>query len=216
MGILDFLFGGGSDPGQGQRRAARRETQRKSRQRQQINALFTKSAPVFAKQDNQIRSALRTKYGDELKDDYTEAERNARFNAARRGQLGGSAHADTMGLLERQSELGGTRIGEAVQRALAALRGEREDTRTRAIGLVNAGAGGQAITAANTGLRTALDNARTANREQLFTDLFADAAFSKGVMDNANRNAAALEYFQRARGLSPSSGPTSGGRTFNY
>jgi len=161
----------------------------------------------FATEEGDLAGALRGHYGDELQRNYAEQERQNRFGAARTGNIGGSAFADSRSSLEEQNRLGGTRIDEAVQRAINTLRSSREQTKLRAIDLVNAGSGEEGVQSATAGLKSSLEQAKAANREQLFGDLFTSGAFANANRISGDRNAQALAIFGNSRGggLSPSS-----------
>lgn len=200
MSILGGGGGGSSGDGGAAERAA--EEARKAEMRAGVNALFdTDEAKArFKTEEDDLAGALRGYYSDDLKRTYENAERALRFGASNTSNIGGSAYADSVGRLNEDNAMGGTRIDEAVQRALNSLRASREDSRARSINLVNAGSGSEAVGAAQSGIRQALDNATSANREQLFGDLFGNLAFTKAAGDASDKNAAALAYFNKIKG----------------
>jgi hypothetical protein len=172
---------------------------------------------MFEKQETSLDKNLGGYYGDELADDYEKAERAVRFGAANTGNIGGSVYADARSDLQLERGKGATQIDEAVRRAITGLKADREDARLRSIGLVNAGAGTEGVTAAQQGIRGAIQGAKSANREVLFTDLFDDLAFTKATSDANSRDAALLEYFRRGKSNSLGAGAApSGGATVRY
>lgn len=165
----------------------------------------------FSTEGNRIMDALRAHYADELGRAYEKGERGARFSLARRGQLGGSVDVDTQAELKSDRDMGATRIDEAVRRAMTNLRGEREQQRQSAMSLIDAGAGDEAISAAQSGIRNAIDSARDAGREQLFTDLFSAGADSYARNNDSARMAALGNYYRgRLQTYFPSSGGSGG------
>lgn len=184
------------------RRLAEEEEGRKQKLRDRIDAMFSGDAATqqFATEETELGDALRQQYSDDLAKRGGAAERALRFGAANTGNIGGTTFADASGKLNEENALGATRIEEAVRRAIAGLRTAREDSRLRAMDLVNGGEGENAVQSAVAGLRLASDNARAAGTEQLFNDLFGDIAYTKASGDSADKNAAALAYLQRARG----------------
>lgn len=169
----------------------------------------------FAKEETDLAGALRGHYGDELADQYAKAERATRFGAANTGNVGGSVYSDAQAELEKDRRLGGVRTEEATQRAIANLRASRDEAKLRAIGLVSSGAGDSAVQAARSGIQASLDNVRTAQKEQLFSDLFGDIALAKRGSDARDRNAEALALFAGLRRNGLGAGPgTSGPRIF--
>lgn len=189
--------------------AARAEEEQKQGLRDRVNAMF--STPDLQTQEGEISGAQRGNYSDELKQKYQDAERQLRFGAARTGNVGSTTFADEMARLNRDNEIGGTNIEGAVRRSIANLRGSREDTRSRAIGLINAGEGTEGVRSATEGLRLSADTARNAGRERLFDELFQNLAYSR-VANNQNSQAAQLAALLNRGGGFSSTVPT-GGRT---
>lgn len=187
--------------------AAQAEEANKQGLRDRVNTMF--SAPDLASQEGEISGALRGNYSDDLKQKYQEAERQLRFGAARTGNIGSTSFADENARISRENQLGGTNIEGAVRRAIGNLRSSREDTRARAIGLINAGEGTEGVQSATEGLRLSSDTARNANRERLFDDLFQNLAYNQ-VAQNQNSQAAQLAAILN-RGRSVSSTVPTGG-----
>lgn len=153
----------------------------------------------FANEDTALSTALRGQYGDELKKSYEEGQRQLRFGAARTGNIGSSIYADRLASGEEQNRMGGTRIDDAVQRALANLRSSRETSKLRGLDLINAGTGEEGVQSAASGLKSALSTAQSQNRENLFGDLFTDTAFGVSNKAAGDRNAAAIARFTQGR-----------------
>lgn len=184
------LYNDPKDPGEDPSvAAARAEEEQKQGLRDRVNAMF--STPDLQAQEGEISAAQRGNYSDELKQKYQDAERQLRFGAARTGNVGSTTYADEMARLNRENEMGGTNIEGAVRRSIANLRGSREDTRSRAIGLINAGEGTEGVRSATEGLRLSADTARNAGRERLFDELFQNLAYSR-IANNQNSQAAQL------------------------
>jgi hypothetical protein len=147
---------------------------------------------------NQLVEATRAYYADQLSRAYADAERNARFNLARRGVLGGSSEVDIMGDLSSDRSLGATRVDEAVRRAAADLETAREQERLSAIGLVNSGAGDSAVTAAQRGLQNAFASRSSAQKADLTGDLFGAGANAIAAQNMSEAEAAlAARYRDR-------------------
>lgn len=189
---------------------AQAEEASKQALRDRVNTMF--SSPDLQTQEGEISGALRGNYSDELKRKYQEAERNLRFGAARTGNIGSTTYADEMARINRENETGGTNIEDSVRRSIANLRGSREDTRARSIGLINAGEGTEGVTSATEGLRLSADTARNQNRERLFDDLFQNLAYSR-VANNQNSQAAQLAALLNRGGSGFSSTVPTGGRS---
>jgi len=170
--------------------------------RGRINSMFgdADATKQFASEEDELSNALRQQYADDLTKRYGAAEREMRFGAANTGNIGGTTFADASGKLAEENALGGTRIEEAVRRAIAGLRTSREGSRLNALGLVESGTGEEAVQAGASGLRLAAENARAQGTEQIFNDLFGDVAYSKAASDSSDKNAAALAYLAKARG----------------
>lgn len=193
-----FRLGGGGG-GDGGVASAQAEEQRKSGLRGRIEQMYQPN-DTFAAEENDLRQALTGQYTDELGDLYKKNERTMRFGAANTGNIGGSSFAEGSADLSKQNELGATKIGEAVQRAINNLRASREESKLRGLQLVNAGGGEEAVSAAASGLRSSIDNAKAGSRERLFDDLFRNVAFTKAAGDASSRDDAATAYFNQLRG----------------
>lgn len=206
--------GGGSSSTGGDTTAAdlaKAEEARKAEQRAKVNAIFDTD---YSADDARVAGAVRGRYTDELGQTYGDAERNLKFNLARSGNVGSSTQADQYANLQREHELGGLRVNDAVENALADLRANRETNRGRSLQLVDSGSGDAAIQSGEAAIKSGIDFAQSQNRQRLFDDLFTDAAFLKTAADNTARgqNAAALYGNLRNSGLrapsTPGSGPT--------
>ena len=209
--------GGGGDGGAAQQAA---EEARKEALRQRVNALYQapEVLPQLAAEENELASSLRGHYSTDLKKNYDQAERNLRFGASNTGNIGGSVFADETNELNEQNRTGGTRIEEAVRRAVNNLRNAREDSRTRSISLINAGEGESGVQAASQGLRHAIEGASSANKENLFTDLFGNLALAKASGDSALQNDARLAAFYKSKnaGAYFPQQPTNSGTIIRY
>lgn len=188
--------------------AAQAEEANKQGLRDRVNTMF--SSPDLATQEGEISGALRGNYSDELKQKYQDAERQLRFGAARTGNIGSTDYADESARINRENQLGGTNIEGAVRRAIANLRGSREDTRARAIGLINAGQGTEGVTSATEGLRLSADTARNSNRERLFDDLFQNLAYNRVAGNQASQVAQLAALLNRGGGGLFSTVPSGG------
>lgn len=195
-------MGGGGGGGDGGAALQREEEARKDALRQRVNALYQapEVLPQLAAEEQELSNNLRGHYSTDLQKNYEQAERNLRFGASNTGNVGGSVFADETAKLNEENRTGGTRIEEAVRRAVNNLRNAREDSRTRSISLINAGEGESGVQAASQGLRQAIDSASSAGKENLFSDLFANLALAKASGDATDKNAAALAYFNKQRG----------------
>jgi len=171
--------------------AAQAEEARKDELRQRIDAMFggPEANSQLAGEETDISGALRGQYGDELKRKYGDAERSVRFGAANTGNIGSTGYSDAQSRLSEENQLAGTKIEEAVRRSIQNLRSSREDVRTRATGLVNAGMGEEGVRSATEGLRGAAETARSANREQLFNEFFNNLAYTRVAGNQGNQNA---------------------------
>lgn len=190
--------GGGGDGGAG---AQREEEARKDALRSRVNSLYQSPEvlPQLASEEDQLAKTLRDFYSADLKKNYEESERKLRFGAANSGNIAGSVYADETSKLNEGNQLGGTRIEEAVRRSINNLRNAREDSRTRAISLINSGEGESGVQAASQGLRSAFDSASSAGKENLFADLFGNLGLAKTARDDANKNAALMDIYGRSR-----------------
>lgn len=158
--------------------------------RDQVNTMF--SGPDLKTQEGDLSTALTGNYSDTLKQRYQDAERSLRFGAARTGNIGSTDYADEQARLDRDNQLGGTQISDAVTRAIGNLRASREATRANAIGLINAGQGTEGVNSATSGLTADINTARNASRESLFNDLFQNIAYNRSQQLGGNANLAAL------------------------
>lgn len=187
---------------------AKEEEARKASLRSSIDTLYgigsTPEAQAAAKQlqgeQDQLSKSTSDYYTDQLTRTAAAAERNNRFNLARQGLAGGSVDVDSNAELSTDKNLGATRIDQAARAAASSLQAQREGERLNSIGLVNAGAGDQAVQSASAGLRDTLANATTAQRADLTGDLF--TGFNDNyTLNNANAaNAAALARYQQQLG----------------
>ena len=181
------------------------------------NVTFLQEANEAAKQmeeeNTKLGQATRSYYTDQLGDQYANAERNTRFKLARQGLLGGSEDIFQQGDVRKDRDLGATRVDESVRRAIASLTGQREEERLNAVNLVNAGSGDSAIGAAAAGLRNSFANAESAQKANIFTDLFANSADTVAASNNADQQAALLaRYRDRLSSFFPAGGTTTSGR----
>lgn len=196
---------------------AREEEERKSALRDQINRAFgIGDDSAKAQLDNETKTvsdATRAYYTDQLNRAFPKAERDARFNLARQGLLGGSVDVDTNTELSTDKNLGATRIDEAVRKAAAGLTSQREQERLQGINLVNAGVGDSAVDSSIAGLRGAFTNANNASRADLFGDLFSASA-DTAAASNANQTQAALlaRYQNQLKTFFPNNASSGGGR----
>jgi hypothetical protein len=187
---------------------AQEEEARKQTVRDRINKMYgvgddpeaQAAKTQLATEGKNVGDATSSYYTDQLGRGYTAAERNARFNLARQGLLGGSADSDQQGQLKSDRDLGATRIGEASRSAVTALQAQREQERLNATGLVNAGTGSEAVRAASTGLQSSLNNASSANKANIFGDLFAGTADNAAAQNYNDANAAMAARFQNKLG----------------
>ncbi len=217
---MSGLLGGGRG---GDTSAATQQAADQSRKQaliDQINSMFDApdaKANINA-ESTRIGDSLRSNYTSDLKDQYDIAHRNLNFAAARAGQTGSTTQADQEAQLNKQNELGSTKIDDAVRGAQASLAGDVESRRNNAINLVNAGSGPEAVNAATTGLNNAIQSAASQQKQDLFTGLFKDVGM--GVQaNNANSQNATLAAYMAAKGggtyfPTPISG--GGARIVNY
>jgi hypothetical protein len=114
--------------------------------------------------------------------------------------MGGSADVDANRELQTDQNLGATRIDEAARRAVAQLQTQREQERLNATNLVNAGAGEDAVISAQAGLKNSLDNVSTAQKANLFGDLFSTGADAFASQNYNQALAAQLARYQSSLG----------------
>lgn len=165
----------------------------------------------MAKESTDLAGANRGYYADQLAREYAKAERNARFEAARRSVLGGSSDIDTQAELRSDRDLGATRVDEAVRRSVLGLDSSREQERMNALNLVQAGYGDSAVTAAQRGISATLDASRSASKESLFSDLFSAGSLGAGAYaDNARQQALLQQYRDQVRNFTNAQGGKSG------
>lgn len=163
-------------------------------------------------ENTKLADATRGYYTDQLGKNYATAERNTRFKLARQGLLGSSEDVNQQGEVKSDRDLGATRVDEAVARSVAGLKTQREQERLQSIQLVNSGAGESAVSAAQSGLRNSFDNAATAQKADLFGDLFTHSADAVATSNVADQQAALLgRYRDRLSSFFPTKS-TSGGR----
>jgi hypothetical protein len=162
-------------------------------------------------ENTKLGDATRGYYADQLGRDYTKAERNTRFKLARQGLMGGSEDVNQQGEVRSDRDLGATRVDDAVRRAVATLTGNREQERLSAVGLVNAGSGDSAVSAAQAGLRNSLANSESAQKVDLFGDLFANSVDAMtGANQTAREAALANRYRNQLSTFFPARSTTSG------
>lgn len=176
-----------------------------------LDAEANAATQTMEAEKTKLGEATRSYYADQLGREYTKAERNTRFKLASQGLMGGSEDIFQQGEVKSDRDLGATRVDDAVRRAIAGLTSEREQERLNAVNLVNSGAGDSAVSAAQAGLRNTLSNAESAQKADLFSDLFTSAA-DIGAAGNVNAQNAALaaRYRDRLSTFFPSGGTTSG------
>jgi hypothetical protein len=163
---------------------------------EQINAMY---APEnFKDEEDNLSGAIRGQQGDALKLGYDNAARSTTFDAARRGNVGGSVMADNIAGLNRDNQLGGTKIEDAVNSTLAGMRSSRLSSQNNAISLANAGSGPEAVNAAATGIKNSIDTAQAAKVPDVTQGLFQNVALSnEGI--NAGVNAGNKNAYTASR-----------------
>lgn len=154
--------------------------------RQVDDPVAGEASTQMGKEQQDIAGATRGYYTDDLSRGYQKAERSTRFRLARQGLLGGSADADLQAEVTSDRDLGATRIDDAVRRSVSGLKTQREQERLNAVNLINSGSGDAAVTAAQKGLENSLENARSADKANLFGDLFSTAANAGAASNNAD------------------------------
>jgi hypothetical protein len=196
------VFGSTYDPTYKDRMAAADEEVRKEHLRARINAMYghgdESAAAALDQEKTKLAEATRAYYTDELGDQASNAERKTRFKLARQGLLGGSEEVSQQGDVVQDRDLGATRVDEAVRRAVMGLSESREQERLNALNLANSGAGEGAVSAASAGLRNSIESAQTAQKAELFGDLFAGAA-DAGTANNLAAQEALLASRYRDR-----------------
>jgi hypothetical protein len=209
-------FGGGKG-GDGGAALQQQEEARKDALRARVNALFQgpDSEPQFKQQEDTLSQNLRDYYSTDLKRNYDQTERALRFKAADTGNIGGSVAADQQSLLDQDNQMGGTRIEEAVRRAVNNLRNTREDTRQRSISMINAGEGESGVQSASQGLQQAIASANAAQKENIFGDLFSNLATAKVTSDNEAKNAGLLAAFRQMNTTLRPTAATNSGTIYN-
>lgn len=191
---------------------ARQEEARKAALRAQVNGLFDPGNQQLLDEEKNLGDANRGYYTDALNRASVKAERNTRFNLARQGLLGGSEDVNQQGEVQSDKELGATRIDETVRKAVTGLQESREQARLQGIGLVNAGAGDEGVRSASAGLKQAFDNASSASKADLTSDLFANAADAYTMQQNNAANRALLNRYQQQLATFFPTSANSGGR----
>ena len=156
------------------------------------------AAAQMAKEEQDLADSTRSFYSEDLKHTYDRAKRRNTFALADRGLLGGSAQVDTEGELNRDNTLGATRLEDEVRSAVAGLKSAREGERLNAAALVNSGAGEDAIAGAQAGLSRALQNATSARKSSIASDLFANGADAVAAGQNAGIGPAAYLQYQNS------------------
>lgn len=163
--------------------AAAAESERQAR----ISANVGNINSAFAGREGQYKQfadALRTKYTGDLSRQYTEANRNLKFELAGAGLTGGSAAKDQGADLGRQMTEGTISAERQVGAAEAGLRDADESSRTQMIALAQAGGDiGNAATQTGSMLRANYNkNANTANT---LGDVFGSTAATYKAMQEA-------------------------------
>jgi len=170
-----------------------------------------KARAAMDSENTRVGDATRSYYTDRLGKDYAKAERETRFKLARQGLMGGSEDVFQQNEIKSDRDLGATRVDEAVRRAVADLKGKREQERLNAVSLVNAGAGDSAVSAAQAGLKNTFETATSAQRVNLFDDLFANTAESLANGAQTDQQAALLaRYRNQLSSFIPARSSTSG------
>ena len=175
-------------------------------------AAATAAGQQLEGESTKLSEALRAFHSDELGRTYEEGERQNRFVLARRGLLGGSVDVDSNAKLKSERDLGATRVGEAARRGASNLAAQREQERLNATALINSGAGESAVASAQRGLSRSLENASSAAKEKLFTDLFAGTSNAFAANNEAERERALLNRYRQTAAFYPSGGGGSSGR----
>lgn len=172
----------------------------------------TAARAAMEAENTKLGDATRSYYTDKLGKDYTKAERETRFKLARQGLMGGSEDIYQQDEIESDRDLGATRVDEAVRRAVSDLKGKREAERLNAVQLVNAGAGDSAVSAAQTGLKNTFEAANSAQRVNLFDDLFANTADAVANNGQQEQQSALLARYRNQLGSFVQGRSTSSGR----
>jgi len=148
------------------------------------------------------REALYTKakgdvtdyFTNDLDQQRTDAERNARFNLARRGVTGGSSDLDVMGSQLKDYNKAVLKIGNRADATGSQLRSADEQSRLNLISRVGAGmSGNAAIQTANQAMQNNLSNANANALAQSLGRVFSD--YGLVVQQQAQNNGAAKGYF---------------------
>jgi hypothetical protein len=153
--------------------------------KRRVNEIWSNLTPQFAQEEDDITNTTRDDYGADLKRKQDEASRQLKFGAARSGNVNSPIYAQQAARLEEDRALGGTRIGEASQRAVNELRSAREGARSGAMQLALSGTGDEAVNALTAGTQNALNSARSQQKDSLFYDLFQDLSLSKAGGDRS-------------------------------
>lgn len=144
---------------------------------------------AMERENTTLGDATRGYYSDALERSFVKAKRNSDFALARRSLAGGSAETDANTELDTDRNLGATRISDAVHRAVNDMINQREQERLNAYGLVQSGAGEAAINAAASGLKRSFDTAQSAQKADLFGDLFATGAAGAAASNEQDQQA---------------------------
>lgn len=202
--IFDGIFGGGGDKGDGGAAARQQaEEERKAALRSKVNSMFgigdvdpaTKAA--LEAEETQLGDSTRTYHTTALQRAYDDAMRATKFGAIRgQGNALGSAYADSVARVNDDNATGSTRIADAVTQAISGLRAGRDQVRGNAMSLINAGSGDDAVAAAQSGLKDQFNAVSSANKQNLFSDLFSNLAMANAGNNANNSNAAAMAYYQ--------------------
>lgn len=171
---MAFGFGGSKD------RSARRLLQLEvARQKRiddslaKINEIWTQNAPLRERLYDQARSASYNLHKSNLDRLYSDRQRDARNNIARRGLLGSSAQVFTNRRLSDDYREGISRATQQADAAAAQFRQQDEATRANLSQAALSGLDAANINAqALTGLSNNLQAARPQLAQDLFTNLF--------------------------------------------
>lgn len=189
------------------------DEERKAGLRARINDIFgtTDNPPAqFAKEEGDLGTATRDYYTKLAERTYGDSLRNLKFQAANSGNTNSSIFADSKARLDEDNQIASSRISDAVQNAVNGLRSSRESGRASAIGLVNSGAGEEALTSANESIKAAFRTASTKEKQDLFADLFRTAAIGKAMSDANAQDTARMAYFNSRAGSYYPTNPSGG------
>lgn len=180
-----MCFGGGGDAA---KQAQEQENQRKAMVGSNVAAI-DKAYAGREGQYTDFGGALRTQYGQELKRQQAEADRQSRFSLARGGLTGGSTAIDAGKELAREASLGTLNAERQAQKGVAGLRGADEASRLQLISLAQSGTDiGNAGVMSASALKSNIGNAQATNAADTLGDIFGGtAAVYKKQQDAAAR-----------------------------